>query len=124
MYVFANLGLRELGAGARRLRALGSSASASPQDPRQALPRRLLGVRFVNEQPRLLGPRLWVYLWVGLDGVEGVAHALLFGLHVAAVVFVGLDFDGHVFYDFEAESFEAFALDGVVGHQAHFGDTE
>ena len=47
-------------------------------------------------------------------------HAFLFGFKVALVVLVGLHLDGHVFGDFEAVGFEAHALHGVVGEQAHF----
>ena len=53
-----------------------------------------------------------------------MAHTLLFGLHIATIVVVGLDFNGYVFHDLETETFEAFALDGVVGHQTHFGNAE
>ena len=60
---------------------------------------------------------------VGLD-MQFVAHALLLGEHVAAVVGVDRYFHRHVLDDFQSESFETFALDGVVGDEAHLLNVE
>ena len=51
-----------------------------------------------------------------------MAHALLLGFEVALVVLVGLDDDGDDFGHLKAVAFEARALDGVVGDEAHLGD--
>lgn len=56
--------------------------------------------------------------------MEVVAHSFFFGVHVEAVVFVGGDFDGDVFDDFESIAFESDSFDGVVGHETHFLDAE
>lgn len=53
-----------------------------------------------------------------------VAHALLLCAHVAQVVLVRSYLDGDIFGDFQTVGLDAHALDGIVGHEAHLGDTE
>lgn len=55
---------------------------------------------------------------------EEVAELIAFGAEVFGVMRVGLDFEGYVFYDFEAVADEADAFFGVIGHEADFGDIE
>ena len=54
-----------------------------------------------------------------IDLVEVMAHAFLFGAHVAEIVVVGSYFDRHVFFNRESISFKAEAFHRVVRHQAH-----
>ena len=46
--------------------------------------------------------------------MQCVSHALLLCTQIAFVISIGLNFDGHVFNDFQAIGFKADALDGVV----------
>ena len=43
---------------------------------------------------------------------------------VALVVFVGLYLDGHILHDLQSVGFEAHALDGIVGEEAHLVHAE
>ena len=51
-----------------------------------------------------------------------VSHAVLLGLEVALVVLVGGLHDRHYLRHLEAVAFEARALDGIVGDEAHLAD--
>ena len=53
-----------------------------------------------------------------------MAHTILLRLHVEGVMLIGLDLQRKRLDDFEAVAFEAYALDGVVGEQAHLLDAE
>ena len=55
---------------------------------------------------------------------EDVAHTILLRLHVEGVMLIGLDLQRKRLDDFEAVAFEADALDGVIGEQAHLLDAE
>ena len=53
-----------------------------------------------------------------------VAHAFFLGVHVAQVIWIGLNFNRDIFNHLETVSFKAYALDGIVCHQTHLSDTE
>ena len=54
--------------------------------------------------------------------MQVVSHTVLLRPEITLVILVGLDNDGNYLGDFEAVAFEAGALDGVVGDEAHLGD--
>ena len=56
--------------------------------------------------------------------MQRMAHALLLGAEVAQVVLVGRDLDGYVLDYLKTVGFEAYALYGIVGHEAHLMDAE
>ena len=58
------------------------------------------------------------------DIVQDVSHTFLFRFHVEFVVRIRSDFDRNVFYDCQPVCFQSDTLDGVVGHQAHLGDSQ
>lgn len=94
-----------------------------------SLPVAMMGLTTRASSPTTFTPKTIILRRWGMNGllpedkhfsgsgeVEVVAHAVFFGAHVAAVEVGGRNFYGDVFDDFETESFEAFAFDGVVGH--------
>lgn len=56
--------------------------------------------------------------------VEGMAHALLLGQHVATVVGVGSDFYAYILHNLKPISFKPYTLHGIVGYETHLLDSE